>query len=116
MRLINRAKILWSYLRGADRVDGLLRQVFIEAGTSQVPVTIVALGGYGRRHLCLHSDIDVLVLHYTGMQFSHEAIHRLCDPKARVSCHYVVLETGSIVQLVQEGKRAWHAGSAGSPG
>jgi N-acetylmuramoyl-L-alanine amidase len=53
---------------------------------------------------------DMIVLHYTGMQFSHEAIHRLCDPKARVSSHYVVLETGSIVQLVHEGQRAWHAG------
>jgi N-acetylmuramoyl-L-alanine amidase len=53
---------------------------------------------------------DMIVLHYTGMQFSHEAIHRLCDPKARVSSHYVVLESGSIVQLVQEAKRAWHAG------
>jgi N-acetylmuramoyl-L-alanine amidase len=53
---------------------------------------------------------DMIILHYTGMQFSHEAIHRLCDPKARVSCHYVVLETGSIIQLVPENKRAWHAG------
>jgi len=53
---------------------------------------------------------DMIVLHYTGMQFAHEAIHRLCDPTARVSSHYVVIETGSIVQLVQEGKRAWHAG------
>jgi N-acetylmuramoyl-L-alanine amidase len=53
---------------------------------------------------------DIIILHYTGMQFSHEAIHRLCDPKARVSSHYVVLENGSIVQLVEEGKRAWHAG------
>ena len=53
---------------------------------------------------------DMIVLHYTGMQFSHVAIHRLCDVKARVSSHYVVLESGSIVQLVQEGKRAWHAG------
>jgi N-acetylmuramoyl-L-alanine amidase len=53
---------------------------------------------------------DMIVLHYTGMQFAHEAIHRLCDPAARVSSHYVVIETGSIVQLVPEGKRAWHAG------
>ena len=53
---------------------------------------------------------DMILLHYTGMQFSHEAIHRLCDPKARVSSHYVVTETGSIIQLVQEAKRAWHAG------
>ena len=48
--------------RYSDRVDGLLRQVFAESGDSSAPVTIVALGGYGRRHLCLHSDIDVLVL------------------------------------------------------
>jgi N-acetylmuramoyl-L-alanine amidase len=53
---------------------------------------------------------DMILLHYTGMQFAREAINRLCDPVARVSSHYVVLETGSIVQLVQEAKRAWHAG------
>ena len=53
---------------------------------------------------------DMIVLHYTGMQFAHEAIHRLADPAARVSSHYVVLENGSIVQMVSEGKRAWHAG------
>lgn len=53
---------------------------------------------------------DMIILHYTGMQFSHEALHRLCDPKARVSSHYVVMEQGSIIQLVPENKRAWHAG------
>jgi N-acetylmuramoyl-L-alanine amidase len=53
---------------------------------------------------------DMIVLHYTGMQFAHDAVHRLCDPKARVSAHYVVLENGSILQLVPESKRAWHAG------
>jgi N-acetylmuramoyl-L-alanine amidase len=53
---------------------------------------------------------DMIVLHYTGMQFCHEAIHRLCDPKARVSSHYVVLESGSVIQLVNESQRAWHAG------
>jgi N-acetylmuramoyl-L-alanine amidase len=53
---------------------------------------------------------DMIVLHYTGMQFSHDAIDRLRDPKARVSSHYVVLENGSIIQMVPEAKRAWHAG------
>src|SRR4051794_15541756 len=48
--------------RYSDRVDALLRQVFADAGTSDVPVAVVALGGYGRRHLCLHSDIDLLVV------------------------------------------------------
>jgi N-acetylmuramoyl-L-alanine amidase len=55
---------------------------------------------------------DMIVLHYTGMQIAHDALHRLCDPKARVSSHYLVLENGSILQLVQEANRAWHAGVA----
>jgi len=53
---------------------------------------------------------DMIVMHYTGMQYAHEAIQRLCDSKARVSSHYVVQENGSILQLVPEVKRAWHAG------
>ena len=53
---------------------------------------------------------DMIVLHYTGMQFSQDAIMRLCDPAARVSSHYVVVENGAIVQLVPEVRRAWHAG------
>jgi [protein-PII] uridylyltransferase len=44
------------------RVDELLRQLYADAGAPEGPVAIVALGGYGRRHLCLHSDIDLLVL------------------------------------------------------
>ena len=48
--------------RYADRVDTLLQRLFFEAPASPSPVTILALGGYGRRHLTLHSDVDVLVL------------------------------------------------------
>ena len=48
--------------RYADRVDALLRQLCVEAGPGPQPVAVLALGGYGRRHLCLHSDIDLLVL------------------------------------------------------
>ncbi|HEY1308365.1 MAG TPA: HD domain-containing protein [Vicinamibacterales bacterium] len=48
--------------RYADRVDAMLRQLFSDASGSDVPVGVIALGGYGRRHLCLQSDIDLLVL------------------------------------------------------
>ncbi len=54
--------------------------------------------------------IDTLVLHYTGMQSAQAAIDRLRDPEAKVSSHYVVDEDGTIVQLVPEERRAWHAG------
>jgi N-acetylmuramoyl-L-alanine amidase len=54
--------------------------------------------------------IDMLILHYTGMQSAQEAIDRLRDPVARVSSHYVVDEDGSVLRLVPEERRAWHAG------
>jgi N-acetylmuramoyl-L-alanine amidase len=56
------------------------------------------------------SRIDMLVLHYTGMQSATAALDRLCDPEARVSAHYVVEEDGTIWRLVAEERRAWHAG------
>ena len=59
---------------------------------------------------------DMLVLHYTGMQTAEAAIARLCDPEARVSAHYVVDEDGSILRLVPEERRAWHAGRGGWQG
>ena len=54
--------------------------------------------------------VDVLILHYTGMRTGQEAMLRLRDPTARVSCHYVVEEDGTVWQLVDETRRAWHAG------
>lgn len=57
-----------------------------------------------------HAGVDMLVLHYTGMASADAAIELLRTPAAEVSCHYVVREDGSIVQMVAEGARAWHAG------
>jgi N-acetylmuramoyl-L-alanine amidase len=53
---------------------------------------------------------DSLVLHYTGMPTAVAAIALLRDPASQVSCHYVIEETGRVVQLVPERRRAWHAG------
>ncbi len=54
--------------------------------------------------------IDTLLLHYTGMQSAEAAIDRLRSPAARVSSHYVVDEDGTVLRLVPEHRRAWHAG------
>ncbi len=54
--------------------------------------------------------VDMLVLHYTGMESGEAALARMCDPAAKVSAHYMVWEDGRISQLVDEGRRAWHAG------
>jgi len=54
--------------------------------------------------------VDMLILHYTGMKTAAAALDRLCDPEARVSAHYVIEEDGAVWQLVEEERRAWHAG------
>jgi N-acetylmuramoyl-L-alanine amidase len=74
--------------------------------------------------------IELLILHYTGMPSGEIALKRLCDPApragvyafpweepddpdkllGRASAHYVVEEDGSVLRLVDEEKRAWHAG------
>ena len=59
-----------------------------------------------------NAPINILLLHYTGMQTAQAAIDRLCDPEAKVSAHYVVDEDGTTYRLVDEAERAWHAGNA----
>ncbi|MFQ5535149.1 MAG: N-acetylmuramoyl-L-alanine amidase [Sphingomonadales bacterium] len=56
--------------------------------------------------------IDMLLLHYTGMQSAEAAIDRLCDPRARVGAHYLIDEDGTVYRMVAEESRAWHAGVA----
>lgn len=77
--------------------------------------------------------IDLIVLHYTGMQDAETALARLTDPEpmagkypgpwhnhdvpadaplGRVSTHYVVGEDGAIYRVVSEEHRAWHAGAS----
>lgn len=54
--------------------------------------------------------LQYIVLHYTGMENGPVALERMCDPASQVSAHYMVEEDGRIYQLVDEDKRAWHAG------
>ncbi len=56
--------------------------------------------------------VDMLLLHYTGMQSAKAALDRLCDPAARVSAHYTIDEDGTVYVHVPEQRRAWHAGAA----
>jgi N-acetylmuramoyl-L-alanine amidase len=55
-------------------------------------------------------EVDMLVLHYTGMTSGEEALARLCDPAAKVSAHYTIDEDGTVYAMVPEARRAWHAG------
>jgi [protein-PII] uridylyltransferase len=70
--------------RYSDRVDALLRQVYTDAEPPAGAVAVLAVGGYGRRHLCLHSDIDLLILFADpigadGERFVRSFLHPLWD-------------------------------------
>ncbi len=56
------------------------------------------------------TPLDMLVLHYTGMESCAGALARLCDDAAAVSAHYLIDEDGMLYALVDEQCRAWHAG------
>ena len=55
--------------------------------------------------------VKMVVLHYTEME-REAALRRLADPEAKVSAHYFISEAGEVVRLVDEDKRAWHAGAS----
>jgi [protein-PII] uridylyltransferase len=46
----------------AAAVDAIVAELFASALADVPRAAVLALGGYGRRHLCLHSDVDLLVL------------------------------------------------------
>lgn len=53
---------------------------------------------------------SMIILHYTGMETAVQALQRLCDEACEVSVHYVIEKNGKFHQLVDDDKRAWHAG------
>ncbi len=58
------------------------------------------------------TNIKLIVIHYTGMQSKIESIKRLLNPKAKVSCHYLIDRKGQVLKMVEEDKVAWHAGKS----
>lgn len=57
--------------------------------------------------------ISMIVLHYTAIPTCEESFTRLCETTnvaGRVSAHYLVDRDGRAYKLVDESKRAWHAG------
>jgi N-acetylmuramoyl-L-alanine amidase len=56
--------------------------------------------------------VSMIVLHYTGMPDAEGALDRLTSSEAKVSAHYCIKEDGEVIQLVDEDKRAWHAGKS----
>jgi [protein-PII] uridylyltransferase len=73
-----------AHARFADRMDDLVRQIVGAATAPATPWAVCAMGGYGRRTLCLHSDVDLLVV-FEGRigraeeRFVRDVLHPLWD-------------------------------------
>jgi len=52
----------------------------------------------------------ILVMHYTDLPDGKTSVDWMRDPEKKVSSHYMVDTDGTIYRLVDESKRAWHAG------
>ncbi len=53
-----------------------------------------------------------VILHHTGNPEAKRALATLSNPVEEVSAHYLVARDGTIYYLVDEMKRAWHAGDS----
>jgi N-acetylmuramoyl-L-alanine amidase len=56
--------------------------------------------------------LKYIILHGTWMDSTEEALERLCDKEAKVSCHYVIDEEGQLFQLAEDEHVTWHSGTS----
>lgn len=55
---------------------------------------------------------NFVILHHTSDDTVDQALRTLADPMRSVSAHYLIGRDGTIIQLVDERARAWHAGES----
>ncbi|MCM8556928.1 N-acetylmuramoyl-L-alanine amidase [Sphingomicrobium sediminis] len=56
--------------------------------------------------------VSIIVLHYTGMPTAEAALDKMTSEEGGVSAHYCIDEDGTTYALVDEERRAWHAGKS----
>lgn len=57
---------------------------------------------------------ELVIIHATGGKDFEYAMNVLYDPNRDASTHYIIQEDGTIYRMVDEEKRAWHAGTPSS--
>lgn len=73
---------------------------------TKIPVIRVASANFDERRP------NLVVIHHTSDNTVQEALNTLTSQKFQVSAHYLIGRDGTIVQLVEENARAWHAGKS----
>lgn len=90
----------------------LLLALLVPAGCATVPQTN-ALAVWTPSENFDDRKPRLVILHATEMDSADDALRVLKsqNPSGRVSAHYMISEDGKVFQLVQDSKRAWHAGA-----
>ncbi|CAL7961834.1 N-acetylmuramoyl-L-alanine amidase [Alphaproteobacteria bacterium] len=57
------------------------------------------------------TEISMIVVHHTEVD-TERSLDLLTSSRSKVSSHYLIAKDGKIIQLVEETKRAWHAGKS----
>jgi N-acetylmuramoyl-L-alanine amidase len=55
---------------------------------------------------------NYVILHDTTSNNAERALKTLTDPARELSAHYLISRDGTLYQLVDESRRAWHAGAS----
>lgn len=58
------------------------------------------------------ADVDTVIIHYTAANRIAGTISWFKMKESGVSAHYVIGRDGRIVQMVEDDKKAWHAGAS----
>ncbi len=76
----------------------------------QTNYKFIGTDNFGDRKL--RSLIDTIIIHHTNTPDLATTVKILTNPKLKVSAHYLIDEDGSVVQMVKDEKKAWHAGQS----
>jgi N-acetylmuramoyl-L-alanine amidase len=56
--------------------------------------------------------ISLIILHWTGAETTDSTVSWFKNPEAKSSAHAVIAKDGTIIQMVDTNRKAWHAGNA----
>ena len=77
----------------------------LPTGTVERPIEVPSPNFNGRRP-------NFIILHQTSNDDAARALRTLTNPDRAVSAHYLIGRDGLVYRLVDENKRAWHAGAS----
>lgn len=94
------------------RVGPALLIAFLSGGCTPLPQRALVASEWLPSPSHDERRVSFVVLHHTGSDSVRHSLATLTTRSREVSAHYVVARDGVIWQLVDERRRAWHAGEA----